>query len=90
MKPLIYTGQLHEMFLVQDIMYHAMELAALVALRLATVILCFARAKLPKVFSSLGHYILVQLHLDPAQLLPCLLMSVTRSAERATSPRAST
>jgi hypothetical protein len=54
-----------------------MELAALVALRLPATILCLARAELAKVLSSLGHYILEQLHLDSPQLLPCSLMSVT-------------
>ena len=46
-----------------------MELAAFVTLRLATTILCLACAKLAKVLSRLGHYILEQLHLDPPQLL---------------------
>jgi len=52
-----------------------MELAALVALRLAPTVLCFASAELTKVFSSLGHDVLEQLHLDSAQLLSWLLMS---------------
>jgi hypothetical protein len=54
-----------------------MEFAALVALRLPPVVLRLARAKLSKIFCSLGHDVLEQLHLDPPQLLPCLLMSVT-------------
>ena len=54
-----------------------MKFTAFVALRLTTVILRLPGAKLTKVLSSLGHDVLVQLHLDPSQLLPCLLMSVT-------------
>jgi hypothetical protein len=53
-----------------------MELAAFVALRLPPVVLRLARAKLSKVLCGLGHHVLVQLHLDPPQLLPWLLMSV--------------
>ena len=47
-----------------------MKLAALVALRLAAAILGLARAELTKVLSCLGHDILEQLYLDPAQFLP--------------------
>jgi hypothetical protein len=43
-----------------------MELAALVALRLASTVLGLAGAELSKVLSSLGYYILVQLDLDSA------------------------
>jgi hypothetical protein len=53
-----------------------MELAALVALWLPPAVLRLASAELAEVFSSLGHYIFEQLHLDPPQLLPCPLMSV--------------
>lgn len=53
-----------------------MELAALVALRLPPAVLGLASAKLSKVLSSLGYNVLEQLHLDPPQLLPCVLMSV--------------
>jgi hypothetical protein len=56
--------------------YHTVELAALVALWLTSIVLGLASAKLPKVFSSLGNHILEQLHLDSPQLLPCVLMSV--------------
>jgi hypothetical protein len=56
-----------------------MELAPLIPLRLPATRLRLARAKLPEILRSLGHDILEQLHLDPAQLLPCLLMSVIRS-----------
>jgi hypothetical protein len=53
-----------------------MEFAAFVALRLPTTILRLASAELSEVLSSLWDHILVQLHLDPAQLLSCVLMSV--------------
>jgi hypothetical protein len=59
-----------------------MELAALVALRLPPTVLRLASAELAKVLSSLWHYILEQLHLDPPQLLPCSLMSVTMLGSR--------
>lgn len=55
---------------------HTMKLAPLVALWLSAIVLGLTGAKLSKVFRSLGHYILVQLHLDPPQLLPYMLMSV--------------
>lgn len=58
-----------------------MKLAALVALRLSPIVLSLAGAELSKIFCSLGNYILVQLHLDPPQLLPCVLMSVTNAQE---------
>lgn len=60
-----------------------MELAALVALRLSAPILGLASAELAKILSSLRHNVLVQLHLDPSQLLPCLLMSVIISGTTA-------
>lgn len=54
-----------------------MELAALVALGLAAVVFGLAGAELAEVLGRLGNYIFEQFHLDPAQLLPWLLMSVT-------------
>jgi hypothetical protein len=53
-----------------------MKFAALVALRLTSIVLGLASAKLTKVLSSLGNHILEQLHLDSSQLLSWLLMSV--------------
>jgi hypothetical protein len=61
--------------------YDAMEFAALVALRLAPIVLRLASAELSKVLCSLGHNVPEQLHLDPPQLLPCLLMSVTHGRD---------
>jgi hypothetical protein len=58
------------------------ELAALVALGLATGVLCLSGAELAEVFSRLWDDVLVQLHLDPAQLLPCRLMSVAMGTSR--------
>ena len=49
--------------------HHAMELAALVALRLASWVLCLAGAELTEVLGSLGDDVLEQLYLDSAQLL---------------------
>jgi hypothetical protein len=46
-----------------------MKFAALVALRLTSIVLGLASAKLTKVLSSLGNHILEQLHLDSSQLL---------------------
>jgi hypothetical protein len=63
--------------------YDAMELAALVALGLPPAILGLARAELAEILSSLWDYISEQLHLDPPQLLPCSLMSVTMVGLRA-------
>lgn len=57
-----------------------MELAALVALRQPPAPLCLAGAKLTEVLGRLGDNVLEQLHLDPAQLLPCVLMSVEITA----------
>ncbi len=51
--------------------YHTMKLATLVPLRLTAIILCLASAELAKVFRSLGHNVLEQLHLDAAQFLTC-------------------
>jgi hypothetical protein len=59
-----------------------MELAALVALRLPAIVLRLARAELAKVLCSLGHHVLVQLHLDPPQLLPWVPMSVSHGRVR--------
>jgi hypothetical protein len=63
-----------------------MEFAALVALRLAPIVLRLTGAELSEILSSLGHHILVQLHLDPPQLLPWLLMSVTHHRDTGLLP----
>ena len=49
-----------------QVTHHPMELAALIALRLAPTVLGLAGAELSKVLSSLGYYVLVQLDLDSA------------------------
>ena len=49
--------------------YDAMEFAALVALRLAPMVLCLAGAELTEVLGRLGDDVLEQFHLDPPQLL---------------------
>lgn len=59
-----------------------MKLATLVALWLATTVFGLACAKLTKVLSSLGYYILEQFDLDSPQLFPWLLMSVNQSRSR--------
>lgn len=56
--------------------YDTMKLAALVALGLSAIVLGFARAELSKILGSLRNDILEQLHLDSAQLLAWMLMSV--------------
>lgn len=53
-----------------------MELAAFVTLRLPSIILRLTGTELSKILCSLGNYVLIQLHLDPPQLLPYVLMSV--------------
>ena len=60
-----------------------MELAAFVALRLPPAVLGLARAELAEILRSLWDYISEQFHLDPPQLLPCSLMSVTMVGSRA-------
>jgi hypothetical protein len=64
-----------------------MKFAAFITLRLPSIVLGLAGAKLSKILSCLWNHILVQLHLDPPQLLPCLLMSVVRSAQRPSGAR---
>jgi hypothetical protein len=61
--------------------YDAMEFAALVALRLASIVLRLASAELSKILCSLWHDVLEQLHLDSPQLLSWLLMSVTHGRD---------
>lgn len=53
-----------------------MKLAALVALGLSAIVLGFASAELAKILGSLWNDIFEQLHLDSAQLLAWVLMSV--------------
>jgi hypothetical protein len=52
------------------------ELAPFVTLRLPSIVLGLTSAELSKVLSCLRDYVLVQLHLDPTQLLSCITMSV--------------
>lgn len=59
--------------------YHTVKFTSFVALWLTTVVLCFSSAELAKVFRCLWYDILVQFHLNPPQLLPWQLMSVTPS-----------
>lgn len=62
--------------------HHPVKFASFVALWLAAVVLSFSSAKLTKVLSCLWHDILVQLHLDPSQLLPCQLTLASPSEAR--------
>ena len=56
-----------------------MKLAAFVALRLPSAILALASAELAEVLCGLWYYVLEELNLDPAQLLPwCLCQSSLR------------
>jgi hypothetical protein len=48
-----------------------MELASLVALWLATVVLGFSSAELAKVLCRFGNDVLEQFHLDATQFLTC-------------------
>ena len=50
---------------------HAVEPAALVALRAAQVVLGLAGAELTEVLSCTWHYIFEQFHLDAAERLAC-------------------
>lgn len=48
--------------------YYTMELAALVTLRLTTVVLGLSSTELAKILNCLGYNVLVQFHLNPPQL----------------------
>lgn len=67
-----------------------MKLATFIALWLAAIVLRLSGAELAEVFSCLWHYIFVQFHLNPSQLLAYQLMSVNISMQKRQMPTAVT
>lgn len=51
--------------------YHAVEFAALIALRLTTIVLSLSGTELTEVFGCLGNDVFEQFHLNSPQLLAC-------------------